>query len=95
MALSILFLASGLVFGEAYQNISEGTAPITCTEGYKTVNFSNGASYYGQFSNCKPVSGWGKYSYEGIDLSGYFTASGDDVVLEKDGYRIVLSVVSY
>lgn len=92
LALAFVIICTGLIFADDYKNISYGSAALTCEDGEQTVEFSNGASYTGNFISCRPVSGFGIYKYNDIVLSGYFTASGDKVSLEKDGYKVILEV---
>lgn len=90
----VVLLGFGALLADDYKSITSGRAAVTCTDGRQTVIFSNGASYTGNFENCRPVSGYGTYEYQEQVYSGYFTASGDSVVLEQDDYRIELKVTT-
>ncbi len=92
LVLASVMVCSGLLFADSYKSITYGSAALNCKDGEQTVEFSNGASYTGNFMSCRPVSGFGIYKYNGTVLSGYFTASGDQVSLEKDGYKVILEV---
>jgi len=94
LAMVVVLSGFGILFADNYRDISSGKAALTCRDGRQTVHFSNGASYTGDFYNCRPVSGQGTYRYNGQVFSGYFSASGSSVSLEQNGYKIILKVTS-
>jgi hypothetical protein len=75
--------------------VTRGTAPCTLSDGVNTVRFSNGAVYTGRFVNCRPVSGPGKYVYQGQTFEGHFEAMDNGSVrYATSEYEIVIQVGS-
>ncbi len=93
LAIALFASAAALNAESNYRTVSHGTAPLQCADGEQTVTFSNGATYTGQFSSCKPVSGYGTFRQGSVELSGYFQSDGNKTVtLTKNGRVIKLSV---
>ena len=55
------------------------------SDGYQTVQFSNGATYSGSFQSCRPLPGAARYEQGSTVLSGYAEPIDDHTVRLKTG----------
>lgn len=62
---------------------SHGRAPCTIGDGYRTVRFSDGATYSGSFESCKPLPGPARYQLGATVLDGQAEPIDDHTVRLK------------
>jgi hypothetical protein len=93
--LATLTVCAGMVFAQNQTVESRGEAPCTIGDGYQTVRFDNGASYSGNFKDCKPLSGPAVYIQGTEKITGYATPIKDNtVVLKFDGGEVTITVIT-
>jgi hypothetical protein len=72
---------------------SYGHAPCSIGDGYQTVHFSNGATYSGSFSSCKPLAGPAQYQQGLTSLSGYAEPIDDHTIkLRTDAAEVTITL---